>query len=112
MQEKRSLERYCLRAPVKVRLAGKPDIEYLYAYSRDVSSSGAFLNIDERLDVGQRVDLVIYLSIDKLQVFFKMDHQARVVVSGEIIRHEPDGVGIKFDKKYQILPGATADSHN
>jgi hypothetical protein len=109
MQEKRSLERYCLKVPVNVRIADKPDIAGVQTYTRDVSSSGAYLKIHEQLDVGQRVDLEIFLSIDRVQDFFEMDHQVRVVVSGEVIRNEADGVGIKFDKKYLILPGSTVE---
>lgn len=104
MEEKRSLERYCLTVPVKIELADNPDNSGLEATTKDVSSGGTFLTLERELEVGQKVRLKLYLSINKLQEFFEMDNQVRIDVSGEVIRKEQNGVGIQFDKKYTILP--------
>ena len=104
MKEKRSLERYCLTVPVKIELMDNPDTPRLEAFTKDVSSGGTFLTLEKELEVGQKVRLKLFLSINKLQEFFEMDNQVRIDVSGEVIRKEKNGVGIQFDKKYTILP--------
>ena len=104
MKEKRRIERYSLNVPARVSIPEKQELQNLKAYTKDVSSGGTFLNIDQELEIGQKVNLELFLSIKKLQEFFEMDNQVRIEVSGEVIRHEEGGVGIRFDKKYTIFP--------
>ena len=105
MEDKRDIERYLLSVPAKVNVVDDiQGIRGLKAYTRDVSSGGTFLTTDEDLAVGQKVQLELYLSIEKLKEFFELDKNVRIEVSGEVVRHQEDGVGIKFDKKYTILP--------
>lgn len=105
MKDKRDIERYLLTVPAKVNVMDDVQGKLgLKAYTRDVSSSGTFLTTDEKLEVGQKVQLELYLSIEKLNEFFELDKNVRIEVSGEVVRHQEDGVGIRFDKKYTILP--------
>jgi len=104
MTDKRRLERYNLTVPVQIQVTGESGITGLEAFTKNVSSGGTFLTMENKLEVGQRVSLKLYLSINKLQEFFMMDNQARIEVNGMVIRKERDGVGIQFDKKYTILP--------
>ncbi len=104
MKEKRRIERYSLNLPARVSIPEKEDLHQLQAYTKDVSSGGTFLSIEQELEIGQKVNLELFLSIKKLQEFFEMDNQVRIEVTGEVIRHEEGGVGIRFDKKYTIFP--------
>jgi len=105
MEEKRGMERYCLTVPAKVSVMNhNHQLRGLQAYTKDVSSRGTFLQMDSGLELGQKVHLEIYLSINKLQEFFELDNSVRVEVSGQVVRSTHEGVGIRFDKKYSILP--------
>ena len=105
MEEKRGMERYCLTVPTKVSVMNHNDqLRGLQAYTKDVSSRGTFLQMDMGLEVGQKVYLEIFLSINKLQEFFELDNSVRIEVSGQVVRSTDEGVGIQFDKKYTILP--------
>ncbi len=105
MEEKRGMERYCLTVPAKVSIIDHENrLQGLQAYTKDVSSRGTFITTENKLDVGQKVFLELYLSINKLQEFFELDNSVRIEVSGEVVRSVEDGVGIQFDKKYTILP--------
>ena len=81
------------------------------AFTRNISSGGTFLTMEHELELGQRIRLRLYLSIKKLEEFFKMDSQFRIAVDGEVIRKQRDGFGIQFDKKYTILPSADENTH-
>lgn len=105
MEDKRDIERYLLTVPAKVNVVDEiHGMRGLEAYTRDVSSKGTFLTTSENLEVGQKVQLELYLSIEKLNEFFQLDKNVRIEVSGEVVRHQEDGVGIRFDKRYTILP--------
>ncbi|WP_319562178.1 PilZ domain-containing protein [Marispirochaeta sp.] len=105
MEEKRGMTRYDLAVPAVVKVAdGRSGLRDFKVYTRDVSSQGTFLKMEKPLELGRRVELEIYLSINKLQEFFKLDDQVCIKVRGEVIRIERDGVGISFDKRYTILP--------
>jgi len=104
MEEKRVIERYCLSVPAKVKVLDNPKINGLKAYTKDVSSAGTYLTMEKQLKAGQRVELELFISINKLQDFFEMDNQVRIEVTGEVIRSDESGVGIQFDKKYTIIP--------
>jgi len=105
MEDKRDIERYLLTVPAKVNVMDElHGMRGLKAYTRDVSSRGTFLTTDEKLEVGQKVQLELYLSIEKLNEFFQLDKNVRIEVSGEVVRNQEDGVGIRFDKRYTILP--------
>src|SRR6056297_738494 len=105
MEEKRGIEEYCLTVPAKVSVMNHNNqLHGLQAYTKDVSSRGTFLQMVSGLEIGQRVFLELYLSINKLQEFFELDNSVRIEVSGQVVRSTDDGVGIQFDKKYTILP--------
>ncbi len=105
MEEKRGMERYCLSVPAKVSVIDQEKrLQGLQAYTKDVSSRGTFITVDSELEIGQKVFIELYLSINKLQEFFELDNSVRIEVSGQVVRSAKEGVGIQFDKKYTILP--------
>ena len=105
MEEKRGMTRYDLVVPAVVKVANSHrGLKGFQAYTRDVSSQGTFLKMKQPLELGRRVEIELYLSINKLQEFFKLHEKVCVKVRGEVIRIEQGGVGISFDKRYTILP--------
>jgi len=105
MEEKRNIERYILSVPAELRIPDEEKtVRSVTGMTRDVSSKGAFIMIDDTFKIGQKVELGIYLSINRLQEFFELDKNVLIEVSGEVVRCQSDGVGIRFDKRYTILP--------
>ncbi len=105
MDEKRCIERYSMSVPAKIAVLDQAAENVIFqTYTKDVSSRGTFIAMDNPLEIGQKVHVELYLSINKLKEFFELDETVKVEVSGQVVRHAKDGIGISFDKRYQILP--------
>jgi hypothetical protein len=71
-------------------------------FTANVSSGGAFFDTNTPLSIGTKVDIDIFLSINKLE---KLDVQrSRIGVTGSVIRTEVSGMAVVFDKKFHISP--------
>ena len=113
MEEKRCIERYSMSVPAKIEAVGPSDNKVVFqTYTKDVSSRGTFIAMDNPLEIGQKVQVELYLSINKLKEFFELDETVKVEVSGQVVRHSKGGIGISFDKRYSILPHEGSGSCN
>jgi hypothetical protein len=102
-EEKRKLERYSLKLPAWISLTDengkRRTIEF---FTANVSAGGAFIDTNTPLSIGTKVDIDIFLSINKLEKLG--GKKSRIGVTGSVIRTEPTGMALMFDKQFQISP--------
>ena len=109
---KRQMERFYMNIPVIVTIRderGSGSNTQSESQTKNVCAGGAFIISNDPPQVGTEVDIDLHLS------FFRgnNEHERRsnIHVSGSVIRTESNGVAIKFDDKYQIIP-APKDTEN
>jgi len=103
MKEKRKLERFDLRLPVKLRLTGEysgSDEEEWSLFTQNICSGGAFLstNTPHFLPEGVSLELQLELYLEGIEP------RAQVLLSGRVLRSESAGIAVRFDKCYEIKP--------
>jgi Tfp pilus assembly protein PilZ len=101
--ERRKMERFDLKLPTKLSLAGK-DKEHksIELMTRNICSGGAFFKTNKPLTVGTDVKLAVILPLDKFKI---VKHKILYIdVSGSVIRTDQQGMAIRFDRKYKISP--------
>lgn len=101
--EKRKMERFDLKLPTKLSWTGKDkkkkSIELM---TSNVCAGGAFFKTQSPLSIGTNIKIKMMLLLDKLKnVRFKRSY---IYVSGSVIRTDHQGMTIRFDRKYKILP--------
>ena len=69
--------------------------------TKNICSGGAFLLTDRPPRVGTQVNLTFKLSFPGNE---NGPQQSVVSVSGTVLRVEPNGIALRFDKKFQITP--------
>jgi len=88
-QEKRRFARFTLNVPTSLTLY---QVETFHACAiANISMGGCFLPFQEELPTGEKCQLTISLG-EGLKV-------ETMVISGEIVRSDSEGVGIKFTEK-------------
>jgi c-di-GMP-binding flagellar brake protein YcgR len=103
VKERRKLERYQLRVPTTIELAdetGKK--ETLRLETKDISADGAYLVSSGFIAEGAHVKLEMVLSVDRLKELIGSKKKVELRMEGKVIRREPNGVAVLFEKKYQI----------
>ena len=103
MKERRKLERYKLRVPATIEVAdasGQRDT--LRLETKDISADGAFIESLEQIDEGMHLKLEIVLSVDRLRELIGAEKKVGLRLEGTVIRKDPSGIAVLFDKKYQI----------
>lgn len=90
MPDKRTIERFPLVFPVRLRSAG---IENTDLFTRDISSKGAFIRTSKPLDSGVKVELFVTLPTG----------ESYLKVTGKVVRVEQDGMAIQFNRPF-IVP--------
>ncbi|MEN6441546.1 MAG: PilZ domain-containing protein [Syntrophobacter sp.] len=58
----------------------------------NLSINGTFLKVPQKIDIGRAVEIELFLTGPASDL--------SVVLSGEVVRHVPDGVAIKFTGMY------------
>ena len=109
-EERRSLERFRLEVPARIRMVqsqSKPDTDAVETdgLTRDISSGGAFVKGGQPFALGTEIAIQLKLPLAK----FKPPENAKDVqidVSGRVIRTESDGFGVCFGDQYEIKPYA------
>ena len=103
MLEKRAAGRYNLQAHVRLEIVSGSGIpEVFECKTRDISSSGAFLLTGKRgWDVGTAL---------RVNLFFDLlfGEGTWVVMDGKVVRNEAEGIGVRFDGRYQFFSGNSA----
>ncbi len=103
MKERRKLERYKLQASTKIEAispAGKK--EMLQLQTRDISAAGAFFTSKKPISEGVHVSLELVLSMEKFQQLIGKRSRIELKINGAVIRSDPEGIAVIFDKKYKI----------
>ena len=106
MDERRKLERFALRLPGSLQsmalnqdgLSG----EEFGVVTRDISSNGAFFTTDIPLELGTKVGIELMLELENPDA--EMRKRAKINVHGTVLRIDPGGMAIRFDKKYRVTP--------
>ena len=93
--EKREVQRFDLRLhTVLQKLENRAN--QLELYTRDISSDGAFLCIDQPLPLDTIVGLTFFLPV-------KQQIRSKIQTNGRVIRSEKEGMAVRFESDYQIV---------
>ena len=100
--DKRKMERFDLKLPAKVALAGHEDDPPQEMTTKDVSAGGAFIHTEAPLPVGTEVRIELVLPLEELK---KLEGKtAQIKVTGAVIRSNHRGMAVSFDHKFEIRP--------
>lgn len=104
MEDKRVYERFDLEIPGIIGLLNQDQskADTVSLKTVNICAGGAFFKTDVSIPSGTRVKLDLTLTIDKLQEL--LDSQCRIIVEGEVIRIEDEGIAVKFDDNYELMP--------
>ena len=100
MEDKRQYARFTISLPVRLEAITLDRIEVLDLETRDISYSGAFINTLTSFPEGTRFVLDFTLPSDNLKEFNDIKSLKGCV--GRIVRSDPYGIAIKFDRECQI----------
>lgn len=100
--QKRKMERFPLRLPVNIAVAGAEEEEALTCLTNDACAGGVFIETDKPLPISTEVKLDLVLPYVELKNF--EGKGVIVKVSGEVIRIGETGMAIRFHEDYQIWP--------
>ncbi|MBN1837421.1 MAG: PilZ domain-containing protein [Spirochaetales bacterium] len=103
MEERRKLERFLLRLPAKV-VSPSAEEEPCRVETRDVSADGAFLVTKLPLEAGASVTVELELPVDRFKQLLEQGRDVTLRINGVVVRSETDGVAVRFQKKYEIVP--------
>jgi len=100
--EKRSEERFALEIPSNIKATNGRDGESIELITKNVCSGGAFFftNLSMQMGTAVSVDLVIPIYKSKKMTSDKV----MIKVGGTVIRTQINGMVVRFDKKYKIIP--------
>jgi hypothetical protein len=94
-QEKRGVQRFDLKLHTVLKeLENRADM--LELYTRDISSDGAFLCMENPLPLDTPVELTFFLPL-------RRQIRSKIQTNGRIIRAEGRGVAVRFESSYQIV---------
>ncbi|UCF84455.1 MAG: hypothetical protein JSV50_02155 [Desulfobacteraceae bacterium] len=103
MKERRQLERFQLRLPAEIEVASRvPGLEKekLSLQTENICSGGAFFYTLSLFPEGTQVRIAMRLNFRRLRNIEK--RCPLINVSGSVLRSEPAGMAIRFDKGYEI----------
>ena len=100
-QERRKLHRFDVRALAELHALSGEEENTINAYTRDISSDGAFFVTDALLPVGACVQITLYVWLRVLAEMLE-NPQIRIAVKGEVVRSNSEGFGVKFRHGYKI----------
>lgn len=96
MDERRSNHRFRVAIPVSLYLRDQQNhLRMLDTFCRDVSTSGAFIEMDEPLERGDEVRMVMHFA----HRYVPLNQMAGL---GRVVRKEARGVAVEFDKVQQV----------
>ena len=88
-------KRFRRRVPLKVAGSVKcRDRKHVKCHTRDISAVGAFFESNDPVPVGTSVEMEIHLPLEKVKE--NKRHEARMKVSGTVVRVEEGGVAVLF----------------
>ena len=105
MDEKRKLERFELKVRAKVEgLRPGQHTAPLNLVTNDICAGGAFFHTGNSLPEGTRVQIDLVLPLGRLRRLIKEYDEARIRVTGTVVRREPAGMAVSFNRDYKIHP--------
>lgn len=105
MQERRTLERFNLKLPAKVETDPRTPHEQGLIQeleTENICSGGAFFPTLSPLVKGTRVKIEI--ALNALERGIQRGKGPLVKLKGEVLRSQPNGMVICFERPYRILP--------
>ena len=103
MNERRKLERFDLRVPAKIEVVDQDhEAKTLNLFTKNICAGGAFFNGTESLP--QNTKVAIELVLDFRGLKNKVPRWTKIKISGFVLRSEPTGMTISFDKEFKIQP--------
>jgi len=100
--EGRRKERFSLKLPAQISATEDSGGKALVAETKEISSVGAFFEIDQPIQVGAEVEIELVLSLEKLKQL--QGKHARIKISGLVVRADEKGMAVCFDEDYEISP--------
>ena len=105
MQERRILERFNLKLPAKIKVDPPTPHEPGHVQeleTENISSGGAFFRTLTPLMKGTRVKIEVALNF--LEHSIHHGNGSLVKLKGEVLHSNPNGMAVRFDRPYKILP--------
>ena len=96
-KESRNLERFSIRLPTRISLLepGNPTLEFM---TENICAGGAFFSTRKPLSEGLRVLVELVLRCESGR-----GGASKVRVKGRVLRSQPDGMAIRFEKRVQMM---------
>jgi hypothetical protein len=98
MDERRNLARFNLRLRSILRKRQNGG-EVLELFTRDVSSKGAFFITGDPLPIDTSLAMTLFLPVGE-------SASSKISVAGKVVRTENDGMAVRFDPSYTLVPAA------
>jgi hypothetical protein len=92
-----------MRLPARIVAEGGEQVE-AQLETRDISAKGAFLYTAKPALEGASVILELVLPVDKFKQLLFEQSDVKLKVTGIVLRTEPKGMAVRFDRKYEIIP--------
>ena len=108
--EKRKLERFNIEVPSKIEMMSTADnMEKQDLLTSNVCSGGAYFKTAQPLPVDTEISVELVLPLDKFKKQPSAYAKAQIRLTGKVLRAESNGMGICFEKDYQIQPCKEGD---
>ncbi|PKN24501.1 MAG: hypothetical protein CVU64_22030 [Deltaproteobacteria bacterium HGW-Deltaproteobacteria-21] len=105
MMDKRKIERFDLKVPARIEgLGRRKNRDILDLMTSDLCSGGAFFYTNQSLPEGTKVKVDLLLPLGGLKKLISEYDHAYIEVTGTVIRREPRGMAVCFNKNYSIHP--------
>jgi hypothetical protein len=100
MKERRQHKRLTIPLPVRLKVINGSKKMVLDLESRDISYSGTYVPILTFFPAGTRFVMDFTIPNKNLKDFMSID--LVIGCAGTMVRSDPHGIAIEFDKEYQI----------
>ena len=102
MREKRKVERFNLHIETVLNPQCETTVDKkAVLLSRNISCDGVFLETNNPLPIGTKVDLNLLLSQHELSNKSK-DERINISTSGKVVRTSEQGMGVEFNKLHKV----------
>ena len=104
-KNKRAYERFDLSVPARLGIVGPDQTikdEEVSLTTSNICAGGAFFATGNPLPDGTRLKLDLVISVDKLKEM--LDSHCRIIIEGEVVRTESEGIAVRFEEDYEIMP--------
>ncbi len=101
MKERRKYERFQLSVSARLRTINPEDKQVFDLWTRNISAGGAFLDTKETFPKGTKVRLELAVLSEKIEEL--TNAQSLIEAEGKVVRSNPKGVAVHFDKGCQIM---------